>query len=209
MDVMVYEKTNSGTIEAYNKMAKAYSKDRADSLFWLEEFRTFQRLVPGKRVIDIGCGNGRDTPLFIENHFDYTGIDASEGLLAIARKRFKDARFLLMDFYGLDFPLGTFDCFWATASLLHVPKKKISDVLLSIRRIIKGDGVGFISLKEKRSAEEETIKHEKYGGAGRFFAFYTLDEFSDILRKSGFSTLKSHIKPGRDTRWLCYFVRKS
>ena len=67
------------------------------------------------------------------------------------------AHFVLMDFQYLKFPPRSFDGFWAAASLLHTPKRKIKSVLGNIHKILKPEGVGFISLKRKTSFEEELI----------------------------------------------------
>ena len=42
-------------------------------------------------VVDLGCGAGRDFPAFEERGVDYLGVDASEGMLTVARERFPDA----------------------------------------------------------------------------------------------------------------------
>ena len=196
------------TVQTYNKIAKEYSESHFDPKFWGKEFKIFEGLIKGKKVIDIGCGAGRDAVLFIENGFDYTGIDASSEMLRIARGRVKEGKFLLMDFYELDFPRNTFDGFWAVASMLHVPKIKAAKVLREIREIIKQYGVGFISVKERKSMVEGVIKENKYGGIKRYLSFYKKEEFQKLLRSNGFSIIKSHILKEGDTNWLCYFVEK-
>lgn len=72
------------TIDTYNKIAPNYSESHFVH-FWVEEFEKFKNYIPGKKVLDIGCGAGRDAAIFVENGFDYTGIDASEGMLNIAK----------------------------------------------------------------------------------------------------------------------------
>ena len=196
------------TIQTYDKIAENFSKSHFDPIFWKKEFGIFEKLVNGKKVIDIGCGTGRDAILFTSKNFDYLGTDASKGMLNVARKRVKRGKFKLMSFYDLDFPENTFDGFWAVASILHVPKNKVNDVLKGVRRIIKPGGIGFVSIKEKRALEEGIIKEDKFGGIERFFAFYTMDEFKGVLIKSGFEVLSNHVLKEMDTNWLCYFVRK-
>ena len=68
-----------------------------------------------------------------------------------------------MDFYKLNFPSGSFDGFWASASLLHIPKNKIHQVLSDIKNIIKPNGIGFISLKQKTHLGAGLITEDKYG----------------------------------------------
>lgn len=199
---------NDSTVQTYDKIAGHYNKSHFDPIFWMEEFEIFVSLVNGRKVIDIGCGAGRDAILFTRNKFDYTGIDASRNMLEIAESRVKRGRFIYMNFYDIKFPKGSFDCFWGAASLLHVPKKKLDKILRSIRKIIKDGGVGFISIKEKTEFDEGIIKENKFGGIERYFAFYTKKEFQTILEQNGFEILRSHVKiENEGTRWLCFFVK--
>src|SRR3989338_169237 len=202
----------SDLAKTYNQIARHYDKANHKIDFWLKEFGFFRKLAKGKKIIDIGCGPGRDGVLFTKFGFDYTGIDVSKAMLKLARKRVKRGKFLLMDFYRIKFSKEIFDGFWASASLLHAPKKRIERVLRSIRNILKKDGVGFISVKQKKNLDEGVIAQNIYVGVKRFFAFYRKSEFQKILRASGFKAIKSYLKVANDeykTRWLVYFVKKA
>ena len=73
-----------------------------------------------RRVVDLGCGAGRDFPAFQERNIDYLGVDASEGMLTVARERFPEATFEAQDLCALDLPERGFDGAFANASLQHV-----------------------------------------------------------------------------------------
>ena len=73
-----------------------------------------------RRVVDLGCGAGRDFPAFEERNIDYLGVDASEGMLTVARERFPDGSFEAQDLCALDLPARSFDGAFANASLQHV-----------------------------------------------------------------------------------------
>ena len=62
-----------------------------------------------RRVVDLGCGAGRDFPAFEERNIDYLGVDASEGMLTVARERFPSANFEAQDLCKLDLPARGFD----------------------------------------------------------------------------------------------------
>ena len=74
-----------------------------------------------QRVVDLGSGAGRDFPAFEERNIDYLGVDASEGMLTVARERFPDAAFEAQDLCALELPERSFDGAFANASLQHVP----------------------------------------------------------------------------------------
>lgn len=196
------------TIDTYDKIAKEFSDTRTPS-FWQKEFQLFTELVNGKKIIDIGCGTGRDAALFVKNGFDYTGIDASGGMLRQARqKKIKGAKFKKMDFFNLKFK-NTFDGFWAAASLLHVSKYRIKKVLFQIGKITKPDAVGFITIRESGIHKSGLLKQERYGAyIKRYFQFYERKEFKKILEESGFSIIKMRAFKEGGKRWLCYFVNK-
>src|SRR3989344_8065973 len=150
------------TIKSYDIIAQDFGKVNFD-FFWINELKIFKSLVRGKKILDIGCGTGRDVAMLIESGFECTGIDASQGMLKVASERVLNGKFIKMDFYKLKFPNETFDGFWAAASFLHAPKNDIGIVLNEAKRVLKTGGIGFISLKQKMGIGEGTIKDTRYG----------------------------------------------
>lgn len=203
---------HQATIDAYNKIAEEFNKRNTSTDFYAEEYETFYSLVPrGGAVLEIGCGPGRDAEILKNKGFSYTGLDASEGMLTLARSRVPDGNFVLGDFYALPFPDAHFDAVWAAATFLHVPKEDIAMVLGEARRVLKPEGSMFLSLKERTDMDEGIITEEKGGGIERYFAFYTEDESAALLRENGFELL--HVihqveHDERHTPWICFFVKK-
>lgn len=198
------------TLESYARIAKVRGKTHANPDFWRSEFEVFRKLLPSGKVIDVGCGSGRDAILFAESGYAYIGIDLSDDMLAGAKELVPNADCRKMDMYALEFPSRSFDGFWATASLLHNPKQNVSRVLQEIGRVVKTGGVGFLAMKE---GEGERMVKGRYEGDERFFAFYAQEEFADILRKNGFEVLKQkrdlreYNPPESTDVWLCYWVK--
>lgn len=204
---MAHEKT----IEHYDKLADEFFYRNSITMYGKEYNILFGLLPEGSSILEIACGIGRDAVKLIEK-YKYTGTDASKSMLEIARKNLPNGEFKVMDFYNLEFPDKTFDGFWAAASLLHVPKSEIGVVLAGIKRVIKDNGVGFISLKLKDSLDEGVIKENKRGiPTERYFSFYSEGEFNQVLEKAGFQVVKeTRVKEENDPRqqmWLCYFVK--
>lgn len=198
------------TVATYDKIASRFTKSRLP-FFWRPEIKRYETQIPGKKVLDIGCGSGRDAAIFITDNFEYVGIDASQEMINLAKSQVPAAMFMRMDFYKLDFADETFDGFWAAASLFHAPKHEIGIILSEAKRITRSGGIGFIALKERTDTNEGLIYEEKYGGIERFFAFYEKEEFKQILSKNGFEVLEitEHLDDeDKKTNWLCYLVRK-
>lgn len=203
-------KKDTKTTAAYNKIAKDYS-ERNYHHFWASEYDYFKTILSGNKIIDLGCGAGRDAEQFVGDGFDYLGIDASDEMLKIAGERVALGQFRLMDLRDLDLPLESFDGFWASASLLHFSKQEIPDLLKSFYNLLKENGVGFISVKEKRVMDEGFIKEDKAGGIERYFSFFQNDEMLNFLKKANFTVLKSGqcFENDKDeTEWLYFFVKK-
>lgn len=198
------------TLESYKRIAAARGKTHVNSDFWRPEFEKFSELLPNGKVIDIGCGSGRDVILFTEAGYDYAGVDISDEMLSEAKKLVPAANFVKGNAYSLDFPSRTFDGFWAAASLLHIPKINTSLVLQEIKRVTRVGGIGFIAMKE---GEGEQMVQGSLDGDERFFSFYAESEFLQLLQSNGFEVLehsrdmREYNPPKNLTVWLLYLVR--
>lgn len=198
------------TTEAYNKIAQEYNQ-RNYNHFWDNEYDYFKSILPGNKVVDLGCGGGRDGERFVQDGFDYLGIDGSEAMLQIASQRVAGGQLRLMDLRDLDLPVESFDGFWASASLLHFSKKEIPNILKSFYDLLKFNGVGFISVKERKVMDEGFIKEDKCGGIERYFSFFTENEMINFLEEANFTVIKNGqcFENDKDeTEWLYFFVRK-
>jgi ubiquinone/menaquinone biosynthesis C-methylase UbiE len=192
------------TINYYNKEANTWAMSHGGNekhSWWEDEMIKFNEYLPSGKVIEIGIGTGKDAEALINLGYEYTGIDASVGLLELAAKRNPSATFIHKYVQEIDPSLGEFDGFWASAILLHIPKDEIRDSLLAISSVIKNKGIGFITLKEGygENVDEKT---------GRLYSYYTEDEFNDILNSAGFSILEVGRRYGEENNWLIFYVQK-
>ncbi len=186
------------TIETYDDMAQTWSANHSTTRFWGLEMDRFQSYLPQGRVLEIGCGGGRDAQELIALGYRYVGIDISAGFLTQARLNNPLALFLRMSAYDLAFKENSFAGFWASAVLLHLPKNRVRQALEELHRVTRPKGVGFISVKEGQG--EGLIDQ-------RFFAFYSQEEFASLLKTNGFGILKQDIKKmSEKTTWLTFLV---
>lgn len=137
------------TIAAYNHIAGIY-EEYEGPLLWDESVHYFsRRLKTGFSVLDLGCGIGRAIPLLESlGMATYKGVDASENMLLQARRKYPEYVFELVDFYSLDkaFRPNQFETFYASASLMHVPREKMPLALRSLRTVMTDNAIGYIAV---------------------------------------------------------------
>lgn len=193
-------------LETYNKIAKIYVKYTADKLLQFQ-LNKFISLVPKKaKVLDIGCGGGRDVAYFLEENLDAFGIDTSNEILKEAKALAKKDVFKKMDMLSLKFKENTFDGLWVVASLFHLTKKDSPTALKEFFRVLKPGGIIYISVKEGQG--EKVIMQEKYNNLPRFFAFYSQQELENLLKENSFKILSSTVNDDQGAKWVEVFAKK-
>lgn len=107
------------------------------------------RLPPGTRVLDLGCGTGVPTAgMLAETGLEVVGVDASTEMLTLARRNVPTGRFVAMDLMELDESLGHFDAVCAFFSLLMIRRSDIPRVLRRVRAVLNPGGVVAIGMVE-------------------------------------------------------------
>jgi len=137
--------SDNKTLDYYNENAEAFFQDTACADMSHLYSRFLPLLPAGGRILDLGCGSGRDSRFFLEQGFQVTAVDGSEELCRLA-SRYIGREVLCMDFQDLAFE-NCFDGVWACASLLHVPRDSIKDILARIHRALARGGVLYASFK--------------------------------------------------------------
>lgn len=197
------------TKSSYDKNAKEFTTFttifRGKLKKWIDFFIT--QFPKGSSILDVGCGAGRDALYLTNKGLSVTGIDFSERLVEIAKKKVKSGKFLVMDFEKLSFPKNSFDGIWASASLYHVPRENLLGVLNKLNLVLKNGGL-FFSLY--RIGEGERFTKEKRGNAvlERFCAYYQPQEIDNLLNKAGFNNIKSELDLIETGDWVGVFARK-
>jgi ubiquinone/menaquinone biosynthesis C-methylase UbiE len=193
------------TIETYEKTAERYAEEHSDDIYLVkEQLDFFIASLKGNRVLDVGCGPGRDAKYLLENGLDVTGIDLTTRFIEIASEKVPGAKFIVMDMREMDLPDSTFDGIWSCGSFHHLPKKETKSTLLEFRRVLKKGGIVYISVKS--GTGEKEVRKEDYDCRPRLFSFYGLDEMRRLVESCGFGVVKIY-KENKD-KWINLLATK-
>jgi SAM-dependent methyltransferase len=142
-----------------------------------------ERLPAGSRVLDVGCGTGTPTARrLVDAGHDVTGIDISDGMLALARRDVPEAEFVHLDAMELDHSMGDFSAIVAFFSLLMLPRTDIPDVLDRIHDNLEPGGHFLLSMVE---ADLDDTPIRFLGNQIRVTG-YIRDELSELVTRAGF-----------------------
>ncbi|MFA6303670.1 MAG: class I SAM-dependent methyltransferase [Legionella sp.] len=185
MQIINYKKINH---ESYQLTAEEFARN-VSALAPNGSIEKFIKLLPSNaRIIDIGCGSGRDAKLFTNMGASVLGIDFSSNLIDIAKRNAPLAEFQLMDIEAMNVPDATFDGAWAACSLGHVSKEVFPDVIQKIHDLLKEKGYFYLALKKGTDEVlEQDVRYE--GDVKKFWAFFEEEELKNILQEAQFKIL--------------------
>ncbi len=174
------------TIKWYDEHAEQYAEAGA-TYFDLNHIKTFVSVFPkNAKVLDAGCGAGRDTALLQEEGLDVTGLDLSKGLLAVARHKFPEITFIEGNLLKLPFENDSFDGVWSNTSLLHLETvEDVRQALKEMNRVTRTGGVLHVVVKAQTDSKTAVVA-DKLSGHDRFFQYFSADELKGLLAENGF-----------------------
>jgi len=98
------------------------------------------RIPPGARVLELGCGAGIPMTLALADGRDVTGVDLSARQVELARANIPKATFLQADMTTLAFEPSSFNAVVAFYSLTHVPRDDVPGLLRRVRDWLRPGG---------------------------------------------------------------------
>lgn len=191
------------TLNYYEINGKAF----AESTVNVDMSDTYNRFLPlvkkNGRILDLGCGSGRDSLAFKTLGFEVVAVDGSKELCQFASELLNQ-EVINKRFDEIDFD-NEFDGIWACASLLHVSKNDMHSVLTKVSTALKEDGIFYCSYKYGEAEREKE---------GRSFSDYTEND-QDILFTPDLHLevvewwISQDVRKDRQTeRWINYVLKK-
>lgn len=191
------------TLDYYNENAEAFSKQTKNADMSMI-YRRFLPYVPKNgKILDLGCGSGRDTKYFLSLGYDVDALDGSEELCRIASV-YTGIVVKHLLFSELS-ETEKYDAVWACASLLHIKKEELNDVINKVIKSLKSEGILYMSFKEGEVSGERN---------GRYFSNFIEDSMRSFLKEIPSIDIveffiSGDVREGRSSeRWLNIIVRK-
>ncbi len=155
------------------------------------------------RILDFGCGPGRDLKTFSQLGHAAVGLDGAARFAQMARA-YSGCEVWQQDFLRLDLPDERFDGIFANASLFHIPGQELPRVLAQLYATLKPGGVLFSSNPRGRN--------EEGWNRGRFGAYHDLAAWRALLAGAGYTELGHYYRPSglppEQQPWLASLWRK-
>lgn len=191
------------TLLYYNENAKKFTEGTLYVDFSYTQNKFLSRLVDGAKILDFGCGSGRDTKYFLEKGYEVEAIDGSEELCKIA-SAYTGIDVKHMFFQELQ-AVEKYDAIWACSSILHLSYEELTGVLGKMETALKAKGIIYTSFKYGNFEGERN---------GRYFTDMTEERMKKLLENvEGLEIeetwITSDVRPGRgEEKWLNLFLRK-
>jgi SAM-dependent methyltransferase len=197
-------RTSVVTLTHYNQHADSFWNGTKDHDVSQNRDALLQH-IGGKpsRILDFGCGPGRDLKVFGDLGHEAIGLEGAERFVQLARD-YTGCEVWHQDFLHLQLPGEYFDGIFANAALFHVPSQELPRILKELWATLKPSGVLFSS--NPRGDNEEGWSGERYG------VYYNLELWRELVTAAGFDAITHYYRPPGLPRaqqpWLASLWRK-
>ncbi len=151
--------------------------------FYAEHLKPYELVLneaAGKRILEVGCGDGYGSFYLAKIAREVIGIDYEDSVILQARDKYKkpNLSFMYMDAIKLQFEDGAFDIACSFQVIEHIPEDKLSEYLLEIKRVLKASGKFYLSTLNLEHSVKSPLTYKKNPAHCKEF---TLPEFKGLL----------------------------
>jgi ubiquinone/menaquinone biosynthesis C-methylase UbiE len=180
--------TKEMLIETYDKTVKEYTNHEFNNPAMEKHYKKFLSLISkNAKVLDVGCGPGQAAKRFVDKSHEVIGIDLSKKMIDFAKRKVKNAEFMVMDIENITLT-EKFDAIWAAFVLVHIPREKHLAILEKFSKLLKPKGILYLGLLE---GEGEKVMPEPYNRKyDQYFVWVSEEEVRNNLKLAGFNILE-------------------
>ena len=205
LDHQELRKISQTTLSHYDEGAESFWEGTRDHDVSQNIRALLSQLGAGPhRILDFGCGPGRDLRAFRELGHEPVGLDGSTRFVEMARAH-SGCEVLHQDFLALDLREAHFDGVFANASLFHIPAQELPRVLGELRDALRPAGVLFSS--NPHGQNQEGWQGRRYG------SYLDLETWRSVVTAAGFVELEHYYRPTGRPRsqqpWLAMLCRRT
>lgn len=196
--------------EALNHWYTHHASDFIAATAHLDLSALYERFLPlvppGGRLLDFGCGAGRDSLVFAQAGFDVLALDPCEAFVAHVKTLSELTSGLQARLGSVEAlePTERFDGIWACASLLHLPEAELPGVLARLTQALNPGGVLYASFKRGQFSGERN---------GRYFTDLEPEVAEELVSQTPGLALKEiwlteDLRPERGESWVNILAQK-
>ncbi len=171
--------------------ANAYDKGKAhwavelDPSKFAQEFAEKMAVEKSLKVLEIGCGNGRDSIYFARAGYETTAIDVAKSAVTLAQQNAAEAEvnctFTVANAEKMPFKDGSFDALFSV-SVLHSSNLNLS--IPETARVLRKGGVAFIHIYADTTMAD-----------GKVEVHISIDDYLTLLKSSGYEVTEFYSEP--------------
>jgi len=193
--------------ENASNLSKRYESADVDTIHQTL-LKTFS---PNSKLLEIGCGSGRDANFMKKQGYNLTAIDGSQKMIEEAKtihSALEPHLFTMQLPHGLDFEPHSFDGLYSIATLMHLSQEEIMLTIQKIYMLLKKKGKFLFSVSIERDDTDQNSQDPHQ----RLFTSLSEEEWLRLCTKQGFSPLHTEVTTdglGRSgVVWLTCVVEK-
>jgi SAM-dependent methyltransferase len=198
------------TLEYYDRHAERIAAHYEEVDFSATLEPVIAALPAGARVLELGCGSGRDAAALLARGFDVTATDGSAEILAEAARHHPELSHRLIHHAlpgELPFEAGSFEAVLSMAVLMHLEAAELKSAYSAVHRVLRPGGLFAYSVNTERAGLDARGRDER----GRHFTCLSPAEWERLHEAAGFQTewkKESDDVTGRaGIRWVTFLCR--
>nr|WP_317331028.1 class I SAM-dependent methyltransferase [uncultured Romboutsia sp.] len=147
-------------------------------------------LKPNKKMLELGCGNGRDSVFFSGKGLIVTAIDQAENSISDLREKYSEIEFIADDFVSTNrFNLDSYDYIYSRFSIHSISVEQENILLKKAYKSLNKDGKIFIearSIKDEFYGLGKNVGKNEYIYEGHYRRFIDRNEIEKKMKEIGY-----------------------
>ncbi len=175
---LAYYNTHAPELAARYEQVSSIAVARFESTF-----------TTGGKLLDIGCGSGRDLELLARMGFDVYGVDPSAEFIQLAQQTHPEleSRLSVSGLPELGIPFGgNFDGVLCYGVLMHLNQEALVRSVNSLRACLKPHGRAIVAIPAKKSGIDKQHRDEE----GRLFQLHRGEDLQSLFTSNGFELIE-------------------